>query len=41
VKVGPRLGDRTEIREGLAQGDKVVLRPGPDLSSGTRVKSGS
>ena len=38
VKTGERFADRIEIKEGLAQGDKVVLRPGPGLTSGSRVK---
>jgi hypothetical protein len=38
VKTGSALGSRTEIMEGLAEGDKVVLRPEPDLTTGTRIK---
>jgi multidrug efflux pump subunit AcrA (membrane-fusion protein) len=37
VKTGRRLGDRIEILEGLASGDRVVLRPDPSLSSGSAV----
>ncbi len=39
VVTGAILGDRIEIREGLAQGDQVVLRPDPTLTAGTRFKS--
>lgn len=38
VKTGEQLGDRIEIREGLRQGDQVVMRPSGDLSTGTKVK---
>jgi RND family efflux transporter MFP subunit len=39
VVTGAILGDRVEIREGLAQGDQVVLRPDPTLTGGTAIKS--
>jgi hypothetical protein len=32
-------GDRIEITEGLAAGDRVVLRPTPEITTGTRVKT--
>ena len=41
VRTGMRLGDRIEIREGLMDRDRVVLRPTPDLASGMKVKQKS
>jgi RND family efflux transporter MFP subunit len=38
VKVGPSAGSRTEILEGLASGDQVVLNPQTSFATGTRVK---
>jgi RND family efflux transporter MFP subunit len=38
VRAGGAFGNALEIKEGLAQGDHVVLRPQPDLTTGTRVK---
>lgn len=38
VRTGRRLDTMVEILEGLGAGDKVVLNPGSDLKSGTRVK---
>ena len=38
VKTGEHIGDRIEIREGLKQGDQLVVRPSGDLSTGTKVK---
>jgi len=38
VRVGMRVGDRIEIKEGLMEHDRVVLRPTPELTSSTKVK---
>jgi RND family efflux transporter MFP subunit len=38
VKLGERFGDRIVITEGLAQGDRIVLRPDPSLTTGSKVK---
>jgi multidrug efflux pump subunit AcrA (membrane-fusion protein) len=38
VELGVTLGSMIEVRKGLEVGEKVVLRPPPSLSSGTRVK---
>jgi RND family efflux transporter MFP subunit len=38
VRVGGNIGDRIVIEEGLAQGDTVVLRPDPSITTGTKVK---
>ncbi len=38
VKTGEHVGDRIVVTEGLAQGDKVVLRPDPSLTTGTKIK---
>ncbi len=38
VKTGEHIGDRIVVTEGLAQGDKVVLRPDPSLTTGTKIK---
>lgn len=38
VDVGRRLGDRIEIRTGLMERDRVVLRPTPELASSTKIK---
>ncbi len=38
MAAGRPLGDRLEITQGLAEGDRVVLRPSPDLTSGTSVR---
>jgi len=38
VKTGEVLAGRIEVKEGLRQGDKVVLRPDPDLSSSSKIK---
>jgi len=35
---GERIGDLLEIRSGLKVGDSVVLKPGPGVKDGTRVK---
>lgn len=37
VETGRRIGDRIEIRSGLASGDRVVLRPPAELTDGSRV----
>jgi len=39
VRVGGRIGDRSIIDEGLAQGDQVVVRPEPTLKTGSKVKA--
>lgn len=39
VRTGDQFANRTEIIEGLAQGDQVVVRPTPELVSGTEVKT--
>lgn len=39
VRTGARLGNRVEVKEGLAENDIVVNRPPAGLSSGTRVKT--
>jgi RND family efflux transporter MFP subunit len=38
VTVGEVIGDRITIREGVAPGDQLVLRPDPSLSTGSKVK---
>ena len=38
VRTGRRLDTMVEILEGLEAGDKVLLSPGSDLTSGARVK---
>jgi hypothetical protein len=38
VTVGEIQADRITVREGIAAGDQVVLRPDPSLTTGTRVK---
>ena len=38
VRTGRRMDTMVEILEGLGAGDKVVLNPGSNLKSGTRVK---
>jgi RND family efflux transporter MFP subunit len=37
VEVGRQIGNSVEILQGLSLNDKVVVRPGGDLSTGTRV----
>jgi multidrug efflux pump subunit AcrA (membrane-fusion protein) len=37
VRIGGVMNDRIEILEGLVQGDRVVLRPDPSLTTGSRV----
>ena len=37
VKTGQRIGARIEIREGIAQGDLVVQRPDPGLTTGSKI----
>jgi RND family efflux transporter MFP subunit len=41
VQTGRVIGNRTEILQGISQGDQVVLNPGVDLSTGTSVKQRS
>jgi RND family efflux transporter MFP subunit len=41
VKTGQRIGNRIEIVEGLTQGDSIVLRPLPGLSTGSKIRSKS
>ena len=38
LQTGRVRGNRTEILQGMTQGEQVVLNPGPDLSTGTSVK---
>jgi multidrug efflux pump subunit AcrA (membrane-fusion protein) len=38
VELGDPFGGMVEIRKGLAAGDRVVLKPSPDLQSGNKVK---
>jgi len=38
VAAGSTLGTRVEITSGLSQGDRVVDRPDPALSTGTRIR---
>ncbi len=38
VKTGDQIGARIEIREGVMQGDQVVARPDPTLTSGSKIK---
>jgi RND family efflux transporter MFP subunit len=37
VRTGAVFGNRTEIKEGVGIGDRVVLRPDPTMSTGTSV----
>jgi hypothetical protein len=39
VTIGSELGDRVEIRAGLAGGETVVIRGGDGLNDGSRVKT--
>jgi HlyD family secretion protein len=41
VQSGRVIGNRTEILQGISQGDQVVLNPGADLSTGTSIKQRS
>jgi RND family efflux transporter MFP subunit len=41
VEVGRAVGDRVEIRSGLAGGERVVVVPPPGLKDGLRVKAAS
>src|SRR5262245_28901119 len=38
VAVGSELGDRVEIKQGLAGGERVITQGGGDLTDGSRVK---
>jgi len=38
VSPGETLGERIVIREGIAAGEKVVARPEPGLTAGTKVR---
>jgi RND family efflux transporter MFP subunit len=38
VKTGDPIGARIEIREGVMQGDQVVTRPDPTLTTGSKIK---
>jgi len=38
VSPGETLGERIVIREGIAPGEKVVARPEPGLTAGTKVR---
>jgi RND family efflux transporter MFP subunit len=37
VVTGERLGDMTEIRQGVKSGDKVVINPTPKLKNGSKI----
>ena len=37
VLVGKKWGERTEIKEGVAKGDQVILHPDPGMTTGTRI----
>ena len=37
VVLGPPLGDRITVREGLSAGDRIVAKPDPSLVTGVRV----
>lgn len=37
VETGDPVGNRIEVRKGLAQGDRVVMSPSDDLSAGDKV----
>jgi HlyD family secretion protein len=38
VQIGPKIGDLVEVSQGLAAGDKVVLRPSDKLRDGMSVR---
>jgi RND family efflux transporter MFP subunit len=38
VTTGERMGDRIVVMEGIVQGDRVVLRPDPGLTDGSKIK---
>jgi len=38
VEVGRRVNGRVEVRRGLAAGERVVLRPSPELRDGQAVR---
>ncbi len=38
VRTGDRVGERIAVVEGLTQGEKVVLRPDPALTAGSKVR---
>jgi HlyD family secretion protein len=38
VAVGSEFGDRIEIKQGLAGGERVILKSGGDLTDGLRVR---
>jgi HlyD family secretion protein len=38
VTTGGVIGARIAVTQGLAQGDQVVLRPDPELTTGSKVK---
>lgn len=38
VTTGLKGDDKTEVLEGLSQGDRIILSPGNDIDDGTRVK---
>jgi len=38
VTVGAELGDRVEIKQGLAGGEQVIIRGAENLTDGARVK---
>jgi RND family efflux transporter MFP subunit len=38
VRVGPKLGEMTEILSGLKEGDRVAIKPSKGLKDGSRIK---
>jgi RND family efflux transporter MFP subunit len=38
VSLGGKVGDLVEVREGLKEGNRIVLKPPPGLTDGDRVK---
>lgn len=38
VRIGQELGENLEVLDGLQEGDRVVINPGPGLKPGDRVK---
>ncbi len=39
VSLGTVMGNRIEVVQGVSQGEKVILRPQPSLSTGTKVST--
>ncbi|RPH33419.1 hypothetical protein EHM92_08230 [bacterium] len=38
VRTGRAIGNRTEILQGVSQGDQLVLKPTPEIVTGTSIK---